>query len=148
MFIDRTSGVEIRRQSVGGNTHFEPDRNDLNSAIYRYEIVAINALNQTSRSNPYELQAEAGIFAPTAFAPNGVNSRFQVKGDFTDDFRLTIFNRWGAVAYSTTSFKDEDGWDGNVSGQPAPAGTYAWRVDVRDKAGKQTVKASSVLLIR
>lgn len=148
VFIDRISGVEIRRQSVGGNTHFDPDRNDLNNGTYRYEIVAINALKQTSRSNPYELQPEAGIFAPTAFAPNGVNSRFQVKGDFTDEFRLTIFDRWGTVIYSTTSSNAEAGWDGSTNGQPAPAGTYAWRVDVRDKDGKQTVKTSSVLLIR
>ncbi len=148
VFLDRDSGVEIKRQSVGGNTHFEPDRNDPDIATYRYEIVALNANRQTSRSNPYELQIEAGIFAPTAFAPNGANSRFQVKGDFTDDFRLTIFNRWGAVIYSTTSFNDEDGWDGTAGGQPAPGGTYAWRAEVRDKAGKQTVKASSVLLIR
>lgn len=148
VFIDRNSGVEIKRQSVGGNTHFEPDRNDPDLATYRYEIVAINASSQTSRSNPYELQIEAGIFAPNAFAPNGFNSRFQVKGDFTDNFRLTIFDRWGAVVYFTTSFKEEDGWDGNAGGQPAPTGTYAWRAEVRDKAGKQTVKASSVLLIR
>ena len=71
-----------------------------------------------------------------------------MKGDFTNDFKLTIFNRWGTVVYSTTSFKDEDGWDGTADGQPAPAGNYAWRAEVRDKAGKQTVKASSVLLIR
>lgn len=148
VFIDRDSGVEINRQSVGGNTHFEPDRNDPDLPTYRFEIVAVSATNQSSRSNPYELQVEAGIFAPTAFAPNGFTNRFQVKGDFTDDFRLTIFNRWGSVVYSTTSSKDVDGWDGNADGQPAPAGTYAWRVETRDKAGKQTVKASSVLLIR
>jgi gliding motility-associated-like protein len=148
VFIDRASGVEIKRQSVGGNTHFEPDRSDPDFATYRYEIIAISPTKQTSRSNPYELQLEAGIFAPTAFVPNGFNNRFQVKGDFPDDFRLTIYDRWGAVMYSTTSFKDEDGWDGNTGGQPAPAGTYAWRAEVRDKAGKQTVKASSLLLIR
>ena len=149
VFLDRLSGAEIKRQSVGGNTHFDPDRNDPNIATYRYEIVAISATKQTSRSNPYELPTqEAGIFAPTAFAPNGFNRRFQMKGDFTNDFKLTIFNRWGTVVYSTTSFRDEDGWDGTSDGQPAPAGNYAWRAEVRDKAGKQTVKASSVLLIR
>lgn len=148
VFIDRDSGIEIRRQSVGGNTHFEPDRSDPSLPTYRFEIVAVSTANQSSRSNPYELQVEAGIFAPTAFAPNGFTNRFQVKGDFTDDFRLTIFNRWGTVVYSTTSSENADGWDGNVDGQPALAGTYVWRVETRDKAGKQTIKASSVLLIR
>jgi gliding motility-associated-like protein len=134
---------------MSGNTHrdFDPD-DRLLSNQYRYRIVAIAPNGDVSYSNFYELQVEAGIFAPTAFAPNGANNRFFVLGQLSDDFRMTIFDRWGAVVFSTTSFRPEDGWDGMAGGQPAPAGSYAWRVEVRDRSGKQTVKASSVLLIR
>lgn len=146
---DKATGSVIGTLPMSGNTHrdFDPD-DRLLSNQYRYRIVAIAPNGDVSYSNFYELQVEAGIFAPTAFAPNGANNRFFVLGQLSDDFRMTIFDRWGAVVFSTTSFRPEDGWDGMADGQPAPAGSYAWRVEVRDRSGKQTVKASSVLLIR
>lgn len=150
-FYDRDSGNRINTIQVGANTHREFDPDDPNlSNRYRYRIVAISPDGSTSYSNFYELQVEAGIFAPLAFTPNGDgnNDHFQVLGFFADDFRLTVFNRWGEAIFSTTSFKAEDGWNGNVANQPALAGTYTWRVEVRDKMGKQTVKAGAVLLIR
>ncbi|KAB7732626.1 T9SS type B sorting domain-containing protein [Rudanella paleaurantiibacter] len=148
--IDRITGNVLRRQPVGSNTHFEPDRSDPDLPLYRFVIVATATNGFSSRSNPYELNLEAGIFAPTAFTPNGdgINDRFQAKGFFTDNYRLTIFDRWGSVIYSTTSSDENDGWDGTLNGQPAPASTYVWRVEVTDGSGKKTVKSDSVLLIR
>lgn len=150
---DRNTGARFTTIQMGANTHREFDPDDpLLSNAYRYRIVAISPSGTTSYSNFFELQVEAGIFAPNAFNPASMeskNSRFQVRGFFSDeDFRLTIYTRWGELVYSTPSSEDSAGWDGTMLNQPAPAGTYTWRVEVRDKAGKQTVKVGSMLLIR
>lgn len=145
--IDSLNGT---REEIDQGTRvtYEPDPNDPNLQSQKYRIIAVSSTGIQSYSNFYTLRREAKILAPDAFTPDGdgINDTFLVRGLFFDTFRLTIYDRWGAVLYSTTD--KSDGWDGNVNGQPAAPGQYMYKVEVRDMTGQQTVRTGGLLLIR
>ena len=66
------------------------------------------------------------FFAPNSFTPNGdnVNDTYRVTGNFDDvtGFSAMIFNRWGALVFSSTN--PEFGWNGECRGKPVPDGVY------------------------
>jgi gliding motility-associated-like protein len=68
------------------------------------------------------------IIIPTAFSPNGdgVNDTFEIMGSRIFTFEIGIFNRWGNQVFYTKNLKDF--WDGTYSGQPAPLGSYSYKV--------------------
>ncbi|MCH8546865.1 MAG: gliding motility-associated C-terminal domain-containing protein, partial [Cryomorphaceae bacterium] len=70
------------------------------------------------------------IFIPSAFTPNGdgVNDRFEVKGDGIRQYSIRIFSRWGAEVFYSTSLARA--WDGTINGEPAPTGVYVYVVTV------------------
>ena len=83
------------------------------------------------------------LFVPTAFTPNGDghNDIIRPKAIGIKQFGyFRIFNRLGQLVYHTSSI--DQGWDGNVSGKPQPAGTYVlWPrqqiIQVNSSAGKE-----------
>ncbi len=88
------------------------------------------------------------LFVPDAFSPNGDQSNdvFLVKGATSDQFRLTVYSRWGQAVFSSTSISQ--GWDGTINGQPAIEGQYMYRIEVEDPDGNKTVRTGAVLLLR
>ncbi|HEU4471959.1 MAG TPA: T9SS type B sorting domain-containing protein, partial [Flavisolibacter sp.] len=89
------------------------------------------------------------IYMATAFTPNGDG-----KNDLFKPFPVGIkhytyfrvFNRWGQMIYSTTSFNQ--GWDGKVNGILQPTDTYIWIVEGITKDDKKITKRGTVTLIR
>lgn len=68
---------------------------------------------------------------PSAFSPNGdgKNDLFRpesTSGCPVEDYRLSIYNRWGQKIY--TGWSPEDGWDGTMSGRQADAGVYFYEL--------------------
>jgi len=145
--IDSLNGTK-REIPVSGNTRYEPDQNDPNLQSQRYRIIAVSSGGLVSYSNFFTLRREARILVPDAFTPNGdgINDTFVVKGVFVDQFRMTIYDRWGSVIYSTAD--KNQGWDGTVNGQPAAAGQYMYQIEVQDLTGQKTVRPGALLLIR
>ncbi len=136
-------------KDVGLNTAYAPDVDLLTIQTVRFQVIAVSADGKESRSNYFILRQNPKINTPTAFTPgdaNGINDTFEAKGLFWEKFEMTIFNRWGEAIYNTTDRKQ--GWDGNVNGQPAPAGNYVYRIEIEDLTGQRSVKTGSVLLIR
>ncbi len=90
------------------------------------------------------------FYIPNAFTPDadGVNDTYAPLGDFAafDDYMLTIYNRWGDLIFKTED--PEDGWDGMIDGEPAPAGVYVYHVYFRSIWGKEFDKTGSVTLLR
>ncbi len=76
------------------------------------------------------------FYIPNSFTPNGdgMNEVFLPKGFGVEDdqFRMVIYDRWGKIIFESTD--QNVGWDGTIpeNGQPAPVGTYAWRIFVGD----------------
>ncbi len=88
---------------------------------------------------------------PTAFTPNGdgKNDYFKmvVNPDcVVDDFDLAIYNRWGAVVFSSNQVLS--GWDGKFNGMDAEQGVYMYRANftVGTEKHKKEVKGDITLI--
>lgn len=101
-----------------------------------------------SRSNELCLSQLIKIGMPNAFAPDGKNRIFKPVMRFTGDksYLFEVFDRWGAVLFSTTDF--DQGWDGTYNGKPAQQGAYVYYVRVVDNLGQTTERKGTVVLIR
>jgi len=83
---------------------------------------------------------ESKLAVPNAFSPNGdgINDEFRVVFKSLEKFKITIFNRWGRIVYTSTD--PSKGWDGRIGGKIAATGTYYYVIDAtgtdKDKNGK------------
>jgi large repetitive protein len=120
-----------------------------------YKVELTNSFNCTA-SDVTEVRNECipKLVAPTAFNPgskNAVNQNFFVYSFFiTDEFEVTIFNRWGELMYES---KDKNfKWNGtyNNQGQPLPPGMYAYSIkyvsSFRPEKGIQEQRGGVVLI--
>ena len=87
---------------------------------------------------------------PNAFTPNGdgINDRYRVPpGIPATIIRLSVFNRSGALVFSTAN--SAEGWNGTFGGNPQPAGTYVWMLEYINPILKKTIlKKGTLELIR
>lgn len=90
--------------------------------------------------------AEAPLFVPDAFSPNGdgINDLFEIKGEVAANFELTVFSAWGTVVFHSLSITQS--WDGKLDGAPLPPGFYAYRIRIGAE-DSSFVKAGSVLVL-
>ncbi len=90
------------------------------------------------------------FYIPNAFSPDGdgINDTYAPLGDFAalDEYMLIIYNRWGDMIYKTED--PDEGWDGTVDGENAPAGVYIYKVYFKSIWGKEFEKTGSVTLLR
>jgi gliding motility-associated-like protein len=99
-------------------------------------------------SNSIRVVLPAKLFIPTAFTPNndGQNDMFDIKNVFVDEYKVTMFDRWGKPFYEAAN----QGWSGNDQDEitPMPPGYYAFKVTGKDQVGQTVSRTGSVLLIR
>lgn len=94
------------------------------------------------------------IYLPNAFSPNGDgrNDRFLLFSGVEVQIRsFRIFNRWGGMVYEKQAFSSSDTalfWDGAHQGQPAPAGIYAYYVELINASGEAEFHEGEVMLVR
>ncbi len=142
------SGTLIKSFAVSDTT-FTDDQSDPNNQYVKYDVKAQSndAGLFTSASNAIEFIKNANLYYPTAFTPNGdnLNDAFTVSGQFIVKMNLKIFDRWGALLFS--SDKNEP-WDGHRDGKPFPASTYVWKAEITDLAGRSFSQEGTVALIR
>lgn len=103
-------------------------------------------------SNEIGLAQVTEIRMPNAFTPNndGENDFFTPKNSFPDEqasFLFLIYNRWGQKVYESILISDE-GWDGKVSGIPAPDGVYVYFIRYVSPEGGIFQKRGTVTLLR
>lgn len=90
-----------------------------------------------------------GLYMPNAFSPNGDGRNDYFLPMNMEDITaitLSIYNRWGARIFFSTSLKDK--WNGYYNGQPCDVGTYQYEVRYRDCHGEAKVKKGDIALIR
>jgi len=94
------------------------------------------------------------IFVPAGFTPNndGVNDIFCAEGTGIVNLKLRVFSRWGQLVFESDRLGTEGGWNGFFLDEPAPEGTYAYKIqyDVIQSNGKKKRfnKVGSFSLIR
>ncbi|GAA4314404.1 hypothetical protein GCM10023149_10550 [Mucilaginibacter gynuensis] len=72
------------------------------------------------------------VIVPNTFSPNGdgVNDTWTVTAlDTYPASQTRIFNRYGQMLFNSTGYTKA--WDGRYMGQPVPAGTYYYVIDVK-----------------
>ena len=85
--------------------------------------------NGCEKSMTFDIsEREPRIFIPNAFSPNndGENDIFMPQADCSSGFMMQVYNKWGAVVYTTTNV--EEGWDGTYLGKPAAVGNYSYLI--------------------
>lgn len=93
---------------------------------------------------------DADLYAPAAFTPDGdgINDAWRPIWSAHPSAHLAfiIFDRWGREAHRGTR---SDGWDGTISGEQAPSGIYAYRLEAHDPSrGRAIQRTGSIALIR
>ena len=92
------------------------------------------------------------LWVPNVFTPNddGFNDEFFAVAEHIQDFKMTIFNRWGQVLKTLNSIDEK--WDGSFNGNPCPDAVYYWHAEfVENNRKSDSVKKimrGSVTLIR
>jgi gliding motility-associated-like protein len=143
--LDATGRLLTSRAMGPGTSATEPL--DTIHQIIRYRV-RTTGTGLESFSNEVEVRRPVSVFLPEAFTPNNdrVNDVYTVKGRFIASLEMVIYDRWGAILF--TSDRLENGWDGTLNGQPAATGAYVCLVRVTDQTGRRTTHRGGVLLIR
>lgn len=106
------------------------------------------ATSQYGCSNKDEvlIKVVAAVFVPTAFTPNkdGKNDNWRIP--FLDPLFgavVNVYNRFGQLVYHTEG--QIVNWDGNLKGEPQPAGTYVYTI--RYKKNQQEVNIKGMIIL-
>jgi gliding motility-associated-like protein len=82
---------------------------------------------------------------PNAISPNGDGENDTWQIDYLGDYaanHVLVFNRWGSKVFETSGYGRSNEWNGTISGQPAPVGTYYYVITLgngRSYSGPLTV---------
>jgi gliding motility-associated-like protein len=98
-----------------------PDQNVTISVTYTDE-------NGCTDSDSVKIFYDPVLYVPNTFTPDGneFNNEFRIYGGNISSFECLIFNRWGELLYTISSF--EDYWDGTYEGILCQDGTYTWKL--------------------
>jgi len=92
----------------------------------------------------------AGTFVfPTAFNPYSnyeINKVFKPKYRGVKEYKLEIYNRWGAKVFESTD--PEQGWDGYIDGKIGSQDVYVWKVTGKYKNGAPFSATGDVTIVR
>ncbi len=145
-----TDGQLLQSFDTGLSTTLIDDEEDFENQVYQYRITAFanDAGIVSSVSNTIVIIKEPNLFHPSSFTPNndGLNDIFKVFGQFTADVEFKIFNRWGELLFITNDLNQ--GWDGTYKGNAMPEGTYVFRANLTDQAGRTSERSGTILLLR
>ncbi|HUC82857.1 MAG TPA: T9SS type B sorting domain-containing protein [Flavisolibacter sp.] len=94
-------------------------------------------------------QCMKGFFMPTAFTPNGDRRNDDFRALLFGNvkkYRLTIYNRWGQIIFSTT--EQMKGWDGTLGGTPLRSDVFVWVCRYQFEGEGEKMEKGTVTLIR
>ena len=114
--------------------------------------VCLQAINPAGCIDTFCMDVTAKIIplidVPNAFTPGkfGKNAVISVEGFGLSKLNWKIYNRWGALVFSSTS--KSQGWDGTFKGVLQPLDVYTYTLDVEFTDGKKYRKAGDITLLR
>lgn len=118
-----------------------------------YEIVYIATNNlgcEDTASVSVVVFDEFQFMIPNVFTPNGdgINDQFSLIncGVSSEDFQLSIFNRFGVEVFQTKAIGIE--WDGRIQGKEASPGVYYYVIRLKDFNGEDIEYNGTVTLLR
>lgn len=102
------------------------------SAVYEVAITGENgcvlrdSVQVLVAENPLDFIQKVNIITPNGDGQNDFLI-FDGLGKFQRN-NLTVFNRWGNIIYQNTNYEND--WDGTYKGEPLPAGTYFYVLQI------------------
>lgn len=105
--------------SLAGNGNFVTG---LSAGTYDLEVRDASGCISIGEGIVFETGPQVRM--PTGFDPRQGIGLYQGVSNCESDFELLVYNRWGQLIYSGNS-----GWDGTISGDKAPSGTYSYTVN-------------------
>jgi gliding motility-associated-like protein len=123
-----------------------------NHGSYAITLVAVNNFGCSDTASQVVNITEPVLFyVPNAFTPDGkmFNEIFlpiMTQGFDPNQYKLTIFNRWGETVF--VSQHPKKGWDGTYGERYAPDGTYVWQIEFQNLQGVNEVHRGHVNLMR
>lgn len=99
-----------------------------------------------------EIRKDCYVEIPNSFTPNGdgANDYFlprQYLSRSVNDFKMSIYNRWGQIIFETTAL-DGRGWDGKFNGKDQPQGVYVYQISVGFDNGVKENYTGNLTLLR
>lgn len=121
-----------------------------------YHLFAVNEKGCIAESRvQLVVNKEEGVFAPTAFSPNGdgINDFFTLySGSSVLKIRqLNIFNRWGEEVFrvwNASPYHPSTHWDGTFRGAPAMPGVFVWVAEIEYIDGHLAHLKGDVVLMK
>jgi gliding motility-associated-like protein len=91
---------------------------------------------------PRDGGSNGGVYDPN----NPDNTVFFPFVEYAEEYRLSIFNRWGELMFET---KDQNvGWDGYYKGKLCQSDVYVYKLEIRFINGQRATKVGDVTLLR
>lgn len=133
-FFDRSEGEIVDwKWEFGdgfGSDEIDPIHTYDSPGVYEVTLTVTDRTGcQTVKTDLLRITEGFVILAPTAFTPNGDgnNDFFRPKMAGLIKVRLTIYNTWGEVIFSTDDLETK-GWDGTAKGRIAENGNYVFKL--------------------
>lgn len=97
--------------------------------IYDVKHIVVNQFGcRDTSSAQVEIIPQTIVYIPNTFTPNadGINDQFTAIGQYIEDYKMMIYDRWGNLLYTSNSLNQ--GWDGRIAGssEMAPIDTYVY----------------------
>ncbi|HOY31729.1 MAG TPA: choice-of-anchor L domain-containing protein [Bacteroidales bacterium] len=126
-----------------------PELEDTGTYLVTLAVTTIHGCTDTT-SKFITVEPAQHLYVPNAFTPNNdpVNERFCIMGYgvIEDNYKLTIYNRWGQLVYETTNLSDC--WDGNYKDKPAETETYVYIISYMDSRFVRYMMKGTVTVFR
>ncbi len=132
-----------------GIIRYTPNLGYVGPDVMTYKVCSTDCPDECSETTVFiQVGSDSDCFIPTFFTPNedGINDELLIPCLETSrypDNRIIIFNEWGDAVFTASPY--ENNWDGTVSGESLPVGTYFYIMDFGDGS---TPKRSFLVLER
>lgn len=128
---------------IDGGPHYIQEQ-----SCYRVRAYKAGDSTTISYSNLACHSADAQIFIPNAFTPNGDghNDLFEVKGSYIATYSIIIVARWGETIFNSSIL--ENSWNGTYKGKDVPEGVYQYVIEIMGFSGNKQKFNGSITLIR
>ncbi|MBX7094621.1 MAG: gliding motility-associated C-terminal domain-containing protein [Flavobacteriales bacterium] len=156
-FIDTSSNATIFEwefgDGTGGSTLQDPTHIYFANGLYQITQIVFDNLGCSDTARVYisinTVSNDISTLIPNAISPNGDGKNDVWKLNFISilypNASVEIFNRWGQKLFSSDGYTTP--WDGTFNGEPLPASTYFFVLDLKDPSKPEPI-TGTILLIR
>ncbi len=130
-----TAGLNLEYNGPGGLYYVVMVKSNYTTAPQN----VLNSCRNTDTIKVNYVSENTLVYIPNVFSPNALdkeNQHLRIYGDnlLSEDFRFSIYNKWGNLMYESTDLYDArtNGWDGGAM----VAGVYTYLLQGKFKNGK------------